>query len=95
MSLGCGIKAAPPCSMTSFESVIGKQLWWQQELETEVLEWDFHGSPVVRTSLPVQGVWVQSLIRKLRSHMPQGQKTKTKQKRYCNKFNKDFKNHPH
>ena len=27
--------------------------------------------------------------------MSLGQKTKTKQKQYCNKFNKDFKNGPH
>ena len=27
--------------------------------------------------------------------MPWGQETKTKQKQYCNKFNKDFKNGPH
>ena len=46
--------------------------------------------------LPMQGVQVQSLVRKLRSHMPGGQKTeKVKQKQYCNKFNKDFKNSPH
>ena len=33
----------------------------------------------------------------LKSHMPSGQKKKKniKQKQYCNKFNKDFKNGPH
>ena len=31
----------------------------------------------LRLRLPMQGVWVQSLVRELRSHMPQGQKTKT------------------
>ena len=30
----------------------------------------------LRLSLPMQGVWVQSLARDLRSHMPHGQKTK-------------------
>ena len=30
-----------------------------------------------RLHLPVQGVQVQSLVGELRSHMPQGQKTKT------------------
>ena len=36
------------------------------------------------------------LHRDLRSHMPQGQKSqKIKQKQYCNRFNKDFKNGPH
>ena len=31
----------------------------------------------LRLHLPVQGVQVQSLVGELRSHMPQGQKTKT------------------
>jgi len=41
----------------------------------------------------MQGMHVQSLVRELwelRSHMSQGKKTKTKQKQYYNKFNKDF-----
>ena len=48
-------------------------------------------------SLPVQWVQALSLVRELRFHMLWGQKTnkQTKQKRYCNKFNKDFKNHAH
>ena len=51
--------------------------------------WDFPG-------LPLQGVWVRSLVRELRSHMPRGQKKQNiKQKQYCNKFNKEFKNGPH
>ena len=33
---------------------------------------------MVRTLLPVQGVWVPSLVEELTSHMPLGQKTKTK-----------------
>ena len=37
----------------------------------------------LRFSLPMQEVWVQSLVRKLRSHMPLGQKTKA-----CNRNNK-------
>ena len=46
--------------------------------------------------LPTQGVQVQTLVSKLRSHMSHGQKKKTKtqnikQKQYCNKFNKDLK----
>ena len=53
--------------------------------------------------LPMQGVPVGSWVRKQRSHMPYSKKTnkqkKTKQtikqKQYCNKFNKDFKNGPH
>ena len=49
----------------------------------------------------MQGVWVRSLVRELRSRMPHDKKKKketnkqtkkpTKQKQYCNKFNKDFK----
>ena len=37
-------------------------------------------SPAVqglRLQLPVQGVWVQTLVRELGSHRPRGQKTKT------------------
>ena len=40
----------------------------------------------------MQGLWVQFLVRELRSSMSSGQKTK--QKQYYNKFNKDFKNGP-
>ena len=51
----------------------------------------------------MEGVWVQSLVGELRSHMPGGkkqqnktkEKTPIKQKEYCNKFNKDLKNGPH
>ena len=49
----------------------------------------------LRLRLPMQGVQVRSLVGELRSHVPHSQKTKTKQKQYCNKFNKDFKNGPH
>ena len=45
----------------------------------------------LRLCLTMQGMRVWSLAGDLRSHMPRGQKTKTKQKQYCNKFNKDFK----
>ena len=39
---------------------------------------------------------VRSLVRDLRSHLPCSQKKQNmKQKKYCNKFNKDFKNGPH
>ena len=38
---------------------------------------DFPGGPVVKTpALPLQGVWVQSLVGELRSCMPRGQKKK-------------------
>ena len=37
----------------------------------------------------MQGVWVPSLVRELGSHI------NLRQKQYCNKFKKDFKNGPH
>ena len=37
-----------------------------------VLLWDLSGSPVVKTLLPMQGAWVRSLVRELRSHTLQG-----------------------
>ena len=43
---------------------------------------------MVKTSLAMQEVRVQSLVRELRPHMPPDQNIKEKQ--YCNKFNKDF-----
>ena len=36
------------------------------------------GGPVVKTMLPIQGVWVQSLVRELRSH-ELGSRTKKKE----------------
>ena len=36
------------------------------------------GGPDVKTVLPVQGLWVQSLVRKLRSHTCRGHKKKMK-----------------
>ena len=32
----------------------------------------FPGSSMVKAPLPVQGMWAQYLVRKLRSHMPHG-----------------------
>ena len=50
----------------------------------------------LRLHFPMQGVRVRSLVGERGSHMPHCQKTKNiKQKQYCNKFNKDFKNGPH
>ena len=49
----------------------------------------------LRPRLPMQGLWVPSLLRELRSHVPPGQKHQNiKQKQYCNKFYKDFKHGP-
>ena len=46
---------------------------------------------------PMPGVRLQSLVVELTSHMPRSKKKNQniKQKRYCDKFNKNFKNHPH
>ena len=50
----------------------------------------------LRILLSMQALQVRSLVGELRSHTPRSQKTQnTKQKQYCNKFNKDFKNGPH
>ena len=57
------------------------------------VQWWIQGVNTVVSHLPTQGVRVRSLLRELRSHMPCGQKIK--QKQYCKKFNKDFKNGPH
>ena len=44
----------------------------------------------------MKGVWVRGPGGELRSHMPLSQKNQNlKQKQYCNKFNKDFKNGLH
>ena len=60
-------------------------LKWVDVKTSSTVQW-------LRLRLPAQGVQVQFLIRKLRSRIPRGQKTKTYQKQYGNKFNKDFKN---
>lgn len=44
-----------------------------------------------KTCLPMQGMWIQSLVRSLRSHMPCSQNQVSKQKQYHKKFNKGFK----
>ena len=66
----------------------------KKESEKAGLKLGVPGGPVVRLlHLQVQRVWVKSLVRKLRSHLPHGQKTKTqkKKKKESNKFNKDVK----
>ena len=53
---------------------------------------------LLRLHRPMQGTQGRSLVKELRSHthMPWGQKSENvKQKQYCNKLNKDFKNGPH
>ena len=48
--------------------------------------------PSVVNTLPSNaGAWVQSLVRKLRYHIPLARKTEYKPEQYCNKFSKDLK----
>ena len=49
--------------------------------------WDF--------TFQMQDVRVPSLLGELGSHISRGQKAKTEQRQYCNKFNKNFENGPH
>ena len=42
---------------------------------------EFPGSPVVDSMLPVQGPWVLSLIRELKSHMLHGRENKIEKKK--------------
>lgn len=44
----------------------------------------------LRFRLPVQVVWVQSLVAEIRSHVAKKPPQKTKRKWYCNAFHKDF-----
>ena len=63
---------------------MGTFLWYAQPtVWTDSLSYfikvfeDFPGGPEAKTSPSNAGVWVQSLVRELRSRMPRGQKTKT------------------
>ena len=61
----------------------------QADRDFPVVQW-------LRLHLPMQGVQIPSLVGELRRpHASQPKKQNTKQKQYCNKFNKDFKNGPH
>ena len=65
-------------------------------LKVAMCERDLTGGAGVKTLLSMLWVQVGSLVGKLRSHMPHGQKNQSiKQKQYCNKLNKNFKNGPH
>ena len=57
---------------------------------------DFPGGPVVKTSPPNAGVTgsISGQGAKI-PHASQSKNPNVKQKRYCNKFNNDFKNGPH
>ena len=45
----------------------------------------------LKLCLAMQGVWVQSLVKELRSHIPETKKQNRKKTENCNKFNKEFK----
>ena len=51
----------------------------------------------LRLHLPAQGVQVQCLVRKLRSHTPHShtRNQNIQQQQYCKEFSKDLKNGPH
>ena len=62
----------------------------------ELAERDFPGSPVVETSPSNAGVVGSIPGRGAKIPHASGPKNQNiKQKQYCNKFNKDFKNSPH
>ena len=49
--------------------------------------WDFAGGPVVRTLLPLQGAWAQSLVGELKSLMLCGVAKKKSHSRYVQIYN--------
>ena len=54
----------------------------------DTVQGNFPGGPVVKTVLPMQGAWVQSLVRELRSHMLHSTAKKKKLKKIIIKINK-------
>ena len=84
-----GLKACPGLKQHHPRKTEG----WNNGRPSRILLWDFPGIQWLRLYLPMQGVRVQSLVRKLRAHMPLSQNIR--QKQYCNKFHKYFKNGPH
>ena len=76
----------PPNSALGDTLSPSEKLWVGTSL---VVQW-------LRLCFPLQRVRIWSLVRELRTHMPHGQQPQNiKQKQYCNKFNKDFKNDLH
>ena len=62
--MACGAQVAPAVHATWILKTV-KPLWW-----------DSAGGSLVKTSSSNAGVWVQSLVRELGSHMPHSQKPK-------------------
>ena len=56
------------------------------------LHWDFPSGPVVKTVLPLQGAWVQSLVQELRFHMLQCSQNKTKKQKEIPERRSQFDN---
>ena len=56
---------------------------------------DFHGSPVVDFAFQCRGCGFDPSQGAKIPHASQPKNQNIKQKQYCNKFNKDFKNGPH
>ena len=55
-----------PVSLKSLECIFDQK---QNKQNKKVkLTRDFPDSPVVKTALPLQGVWVPSLVKKVRAH---------------------------
>ena len=56
--------------------------------------WDFSGGPMVKTPSNARGVDLIPIWEAEIPHALQPKNQNIKQKKYCNKFNKDFKNSP-
>lgn len=57
-------------SLKSLECILDQK----QTSKIKRLTWDFPESPVVETAPPLQGVWVLSLVKKVRAHHKQTSK---------------------
>ena len=81
-----------------FDRYVSAKRGLQDLLSTyaDVSTFHFPGGPIVNTLPSKEGCRFDTAplvaVGELRSHIPQGQKTK--QKQYCNKFKKDFKDSP-
>ena len=66
------------CPKLESNYIFKKEAVFLYLMKKVILGRDFPGRPVVKTSPPVQRVWVQSLVGELRWHnKPRGQETKT------------------
>ena len=65
------------CQLTSKQRVWIVQRNYQLIFSNVKICWNFPGVSVIGLFLLMQGLWVQSLVGELRSHMPFGQKNRT------------------